>query len=90
VFGEHYEVIRGNIERVLRAGVERGAFRSVDVEDTSQLITDLIHAARAKGLTLDHDDAPEQAKRFVTTFVYPSLTPPDAEGCAPTGTRRTE
>jgi hypothetical protein len=50
VFGEHYEVIRGNIERVLRAGVERGAFRSVDVEDTSQLITDLIHGARAKGL----------------------------------------
>jgi hypothetical protein len=46
--------------------------------------------ARARKVSLDHDDAPEQAKRFVTTFVYPSLTPPDAEGCAPTGTRRTE
>ncbi|WP_210423561.1 TetR/AcrR family transcriptional regulator [Halorussus marinus] len=79
-FNEHYEVIRGNIEHVLRAGIERGSFRAVDVEDTSQFITDVIHAARARRISLDHDDAPEQAKRAIAAFVYPSLAPADAEG----------
>ncbi|WP_435102190.1 TetR/AcrR family transcriptional regulator [Halarchaeum sp. P4] len=77
VFNEHYEVLRGNISEVLQEGIEQGAFRDVDVEDVAQLITDVIHAARARKISLGHDDAPEQALRAVDEFVLPTLEPED-------------
>lgn len=80
VFNEHYEQLRGNITSVLRTGIEQGVFRDVDVEDMSQLITDVIHAARARKIALGHDDAPEQVRRAINEFVLSSLRPASAEG----------
>ena len=75
VFNEHYEKIRGSIEEVLERGIEEGAFRDVDTEDMAQLITDIIHAGRGRRISLDHQDAPEQARRAVDEFVLSSLEP---------------
>lgn len=77
-FNEHYDEIRENIARVLRIGIEQGDFRDVDVADMAQLITDVIHAARARKISLGHDDAPEQALRAVDEFVLPALRPRSA------------
>ncbi|WP_211312003.1 TetR/AcrR family transcriptional regulator [Halarchaeum salinum] len=74
-FNEHYETIRGNIARVLEAGIERGVFADVDVEDMTQLITDVIHAARARKISLGHDNAPAQSRRAIDEFVLPALEP---------------
>jgi len=75
VFNDHYAALRENVATVLRAGVEQGAFRDVDTAEMAQLITDVIHASRARKIALGHDDAPEEAKRAVTEFVFPALEP---------------
>ncbi|QLC35043.1 TetR/AcrR family transcriptional regulator (plasmid) [Halarchaeum sp. CBA1220] len=77
LFTEHYAVLRENVAAVLRAGIEQGAFRDVDVDDVAQLLTDVIHAARARKISLGHDDAPEQAHRAVVEHVFPTLEPED-------------
>nr|WP_226483332.1 hypothetical protein [Natrinema amylolyticum] len=46
----------------------------------AQLITDVIHAARARKIALGHDDAPDQARRAIDEFVLSSLRPASAEG----------
>lgn len=78
-FNEHYERIRENVASVLRVGIEQGTFADVDVEDMSQLVTDVIHAARARKISLGHDDAPEQAQRAIEEFVFPALEPAEDE-----------
>ncbi|GGL73264.1 TetR/AcrR family transcriptional regulator [Halocalculus aciditolerans] len=75
IFNEHYAKIRGNITRVLEAGIERGDFADVDPDDLAQLVTDVIHASRARKISLGHDDAPEQARRAIDDFVLPALDP---------------
>ncbi len=79
IFNEHYREIRGSITQVLRNGIEQDIFRDVDVEDMAQLITDVIHAARGRKISLGHDDAPEQARRAVNEFVLPSLAKPNQD-----------
>ncbi|MFC4551648.1 MULTISPECIES: TetR/AcrR family transcriptional regulator [Halorussus] len=77
-FNEHYSKIRGSITQVIERGIEEGVFREVDAEDMAQLVTDVIHAARGRRISLGHDDAPEQARRAVDEFVLSSLVADEA------------
>ncbi|QLG60259.1 TetR/AcrR family transcriptional regulator [Halorarum salinum] len=72
-FNEHYGRIRGSIVDVVEEGIERGAFRDVDAERVGQLITDVIHAARGRRISLGHEDAPREARRAVDEFILDSL-----------------
>ena len=76
-FNEHYSKIRGSITQVIERGIEEGVFREVDAEEMAQLVTDVIHAARGRRISLGHDDAPEQARRAVDEFVLSSLVVAD-------------
>lgn len=77
VFNDHYAAIRDSITRVLERGIEENAFRPVDAEETAQFITDSIHAARARRISLGHEDAPKQAQRSIHQFVLASLLEPE-------------
>ena len=73
IFNDHYERIRGSITEVVEEGIEQGVFREVDAPRMGQLVTDVIHAARGRKLSLGHDDAPEQARKSIDEFVLDSL-----------------
>ncbi|WP_066412711.1 TetR/AcrR family transcriptional regulator [Halorubrum aethiopicum] len=73
VFNEHYERIRGSIVEVVEEGIEEGVFRDVDAERMGQLITDVIHAARGRRISLGHEDAPEEAREAMDEFILESL-----------------
>ena len=73
IFDEHHRRIRDGITEVVAAGIDQGVFREVDPERTGQLVTDVIHAARGRKLSLGHDDAPEEALRAIDEFVVDSL-----------------
>ncbi|MGM0604627.1 MAG: TetR/AcrR family transcriptional regulator [Halobacteriota archaeon] len=73
IFNDHYGRIRGSITEVVEDGIEQGVFRAVDAERMGQLITDLIHAARGRRLSLGHEDAPEQTWRSIDEFILDSL-----------------
>ncbi|MDG5760249.1 TetR/AcrR family transcriptional regulator [Natronococcus sp. A-GB1] len=79
IFNEHYERIRGSIVEVVEDGIEQGVFRDVDAERMGQLVTDAIHAARGRRISLGHDDAPDEARRAIHEFVLDPLCI-DAEG----------
>ncbi len=73
ILDDHYAEIRDSIVRVVEEGVEEGVFHDVDAELVGQLITDVIHVARERKISLGHDDAPEQARRGIDEFVVSSL-----------------
>jgi len=73
LFNDHYERIRGSIVEVVEEGIDQGVFGEVDAELVGQLITDVIHAARGRRISLGHDDAPEQARRAVDEYIVKSL-----------------
>lgn len=73
IFNEHYAKIRDSITQVLERGIEEEAFRDVDAEEMAQLVTDIIHIARERKISLGHDDAPEQARRAIDDFLLSSL-----------------
>ncbi|MFB6119426.1 TetR/AcrR family transcriptional regulator [Halosegnis sp.] len=73
IFNDHYERIRGSITEVVEDGIEQGVFRDVDAAQMGQLITDVIHAARGRRLSLGHEDAPEQARESIQKFILDSL-----------------
>ncbi|WP_254280568.1 TetR/AcrR family transcriptional regulator [Haloarcula marina] len=73
IFNEHYERIRGSITEVVEEGIEQGVFRDVDAARMGQLITDAIHAARGRRLSLGHDEAPEQTRQSIDEFVLTAL-----------------
>jgi AcrR family transcriptional regulator len=73
IFNEHYERIRGSITEVVEEGIEQGVFREVDAARMGQFITDAIHAARGRKLSLGHDDAPEEARKAIDEFVIDAL-----------------
>ncbi|MDG5820718.1 TetR/AcrR family transcriptional regulator [Natronococcus sp. A-GB7] len=73
IFNEHYELIRGSIVEVVEDGIEQGVFRDVDAERMGQLVTDVIHAARGRRISLGHDDAPDEARRAIHEFVLDPL-----------------
>ncbi|OYR72091.1 TetR/AcrR family transcriptional regulator [Halorubrum ezzemoulense] len=73
VFNEHYERVRGNIVEVVEEGIDEGVFRDVDPERMSQLVTDVIHAARGRRISLGHDDAPEETREAIDEFIFESL-----------------
>lgn len=73
VFNEHYERIRGSIVEVVEEGIEQGVFRDVDTERMGQLITDVIHSARGRRISLGHEDAPEEARKAIDEFILESL-----------------
>ncbi|MDB2281439.1 hypothetical protein PM030_06090 [Halorubrum ezzemoulense] len=39
----------------------------------SQLVTDVIHAARGRRISLGHDDAPEETREAIDEFIFESL-----------------
>ncbi|ELZ41291.1 regulatory protein TetR [Halorubrum californiense DSM 19288] len=73
VFNEHYERIRGGIVEVVEEGIEEGVFRDVDADRMGQLVTDVIHAARGRRISLGHEDAPEEARTAIDEFILESL-----------------
>ena len=73
IFDDHYDRIRGSIVEVVEDGIEAGVFRDVDAERMGQLVTDVIHAARGRRLSLGHEDAPEAARRAIDQFILDSL-----------------
>ncbi|RQG92678.1 TetR/AcrR family transcriptional regulator [Natrarchaeobius halalkaliphilus] len=73
IFNSHYEGMRDSIVTVVEAGMEEGTFRTVDAERMGQLITDVIHAARARKISLGHGDAPEEARSAIDEFILDSL-----------------
>lgn len=73
IFNNHYERMRDSIVEVVEQGMEEGVFRKVDAERMGQLITDVIHAARGRKISLGHDDAPEEARRAIDEFILDSL-----------------
>ncbi|MFC5277398.1 TetR/AcrR family transcriptional regulator [Halorubrum rubrum] len=73
VFNDHYDRIRGSIVEVVEEGIEEGVFRDVDAERMGQLVTDVIHAARGRRISLGHEDAPEEARQAIDEFVLESL-----------------
>ncbi|WP_372912667.1 TetR/AcrR family transcriptional regulator [Salinigranum sp.] len=73
IFNDHYERIRGSITEVVEDGIEQGVFRDVDAARMGQLVTDVIHAARGRRLSLGHEDAPEQARQSIDEFILASL-----------------
>ncbi len=75
IFNEHYDRIRGSIVEVVEDGIESGDFREVDAELMGQLVTDVIHAARGRRISLGHEEAPEQARQAMEAFVLDSLVP---------------
>ena len=81
-FNDHYEKIRGSVVAVVEEGIERGDFREVDAERFGQLVTDVIHAARGRRISLGHEDAPEEARKAIDEFVLDSLCVDDDAGTA--------
>jgi AcrR family transcriptional regulator len=73
IFNDHYERIRSSITEVVEEGMAQGVFREVDAARMGQLITDVIHAARGRKLSLGHDDAPAEARKAIDEFVLDSL-----------------
>jgi len=73
VFNEHYDRLRGSIVEVVEEGIEEGVFRDVDAERMGQLVTDVIHAARGRRISLRHEDAPEEARKAMDEFIFESL-----------------
>ena len=73
IFNNHYERMRDSIVEVVEEGMENGVFRKVDAERTGQLITDVIHAARGRKISLGHDDAPEEARRAIDESILNTL-----------------
>jgi len=73
VFNEHYERVRGNIVEVVEEGIDEGVFRDVDPERMSQLVTDVIHAARGRRISLGHEDAPEETREAIDESIFKSL-----------------
>lgn len=75
LFNAHYEQMVIGLADVIQEGIEQGTFADVDAMEFSQLLTDVIHSARARRISLGQDDAPEQARAAIDTFVLPSLVP---------------
>ncbi len=75
LFNEHYEGMVVGLAEVIRDGIEDGTFAEVDAMELSQLLTDVIHSARARRISLGREDAPEQARAAIDTFVLPALVP---------------
>ncbi|MDJ1431039.1 TetR/AcrR family transcriptional regulator [Halostagnicola sp. A-GB9-2] len=73
IFNEHYKQLRGSVVKVIEEGIEQGTFRDVDAQRMGQLITDVIHAARGRRISLGHEDAPEQARQAIDEFILDSL-----------------
>ncbi|NGM70658.1 TetR/AcrR family transcriptional regulator [Natronolimnobius sp. AArcel1] len=73
IFNAHYDRIRGSIVDVVEDGIEQGVFRDVDAERMGQLITDVIHAARGRRISLGHEDAPDEARQAIDEFILESL-----------------
>ena len=73
LFNEHYDRIRGSIVDVVEDGIEQGVFREVDTHRFGQLVTDVIHAARGRRISLGHQDAPVEARRAIDEFILDSL-----------------
>ena len=73
IFDEHYTRIWGSIVEVVEDGIEQGVFREVDATRMGRLITDVIHAARGRRISLGHEDAPEEARRAIDEFILDSL-----------------
>lgn len=72
-FNAHYDRIRGSIVDVVEDGIADGVFEEVDAERMGQFITDAIHAARERRISLGHEDAPEETRTAIDQFVLDSL-----------------
>lgn len=75
LFNEHYEGMVVGLANVIDEGIEDGTFAPVDAMEFSQLLTDVIHSARARRISLGQKNAPERAGTAIDLFVLPSLVP---------------
>lgn len=75
LFNEHYDRLRESIVAVIEDGIQQGVFRDVNAELMGQLITDVIHSARERRISLGQEDAPEEARQAIDEFILDSLDP---------------
>ncbi|WP_122091247.1 TetR/AcrR family transcriptional regulator [Halalkalicoccus subterraneus] len=75
LFNEHYEGMVVGLADVIQAGIDDGTFTEVDAMEFSQLLTDVIHSARARRISLGQKEAPERARAAIDRFVLPRLVP---------------
>lgn len=74
LFNEHYDRLRQSLVTVVEDGIEAGEFRDVDADRAGRLLTDVIHAARERRLSLGQEDAPEEARKAIDEFILDSLS----------------
>lgn len=72
LFAAHYEQIRGSIVEVVEEGIAVGVFHEVDPNRFGGLVTDAIHMARERKLSLGQEDAPSEVRRSIDDYM---LTP---------------
>ncbi|MFC6963014.1 TetR/AcrR family transcriptional regulator [Halocatena marina] len=77
ILSEHYERLRESIIQVLERGIEEEVFHKVDAEEMSQLITDIIHVARERRISLGQESAPKQARSAIDDYILSSLVKPE-------------
>ncbi|WP_248905514.1 TetR/AcrR family transcriptional regulator [Halocatena marina] len=77
ILSEHYERLRESIIQVLERGIEEEVFHKVDAEEMSQLITDIIHVARERRISLGRESAPKQARSAIDDYILSSLVKPE-------------
>jgi len=74
-FNTHYEKMVEDVAAAIEAGVSDGTFASVDPLEFAYLLTDVIHAARARRISLGQQEAPQQAREAINEFLLTSLVP---------------
>lgn len=59
----------GAIARIIEDGVDEGAFREVDPEETAELIASALDGARTRQATIEADSAPEDVRDAIVAIV---------------------
>lgn len=70
----NYQQVVGECAEVIAEGIDDGAFRPVDAEETAAFLVTAVDGARNTDLTLDGTDARSVALAAIDRYVVPALT----------------
>lgn len=62
---------------IVADGVEQGTFREVDPDAVATLVLSALQGARVRWVTLDEDDAPDELRDALFTYLVDELEPED-------------